>query len=88
MRPPTATPDIFTLAAAYAFGIARNHPFVDGNKRSSAVVTELFLGLNGVALLADDASVVLTWLAIADGTMSEDEIAEWLRGVCSDPTEA
>lgn len=72
-------PDICALAAAYALGIAQTHPFVDGNKRTSAVVTELFLNLNGFHLTADDAAIVTTWLSIASGTMSEDRIADWLR---------
>lgn len=66
------------LAAAYAFGLARNHPFVDGNKRTSLVVTELFLALNGYDLLASDEEVVLMWLAIADGSRDEFAITAWL----------
>ncbi len=72
-------PDLYELAAAYAFGLARNHAFVDGNKRVSAVVTELFLDLNGVSLTCDDAALVTTWLAIAAGRMDEGQIADWLR---------
>jgi death-on-curing protein len=73
-------PDLITLAAAYAYGIGQGHAFVDGNKRVSAVVTELFLQLNaGVELVADDAEIVRVWLAIADGKMSEEQIAAWLR---------
>lgn len=71
--------DLHGLAAAYAFGICRNHPFVDGNKRTSFVITELFLALNGRSLDADDAAVVTTWLAIADGRMTEEDVAGWLR---------
>jgi death-on-curing protein len=72
-------PDLAALAAAYAFGIARNHGFVDGNKRTSLVVTEAFLRLNGQALVASDAEIVTTWLALADGTLDEAALAAWLR---------
>lgn len=67
------------LAAAYAFGIARNHPFVDGNKRTAAVVSETFLVLNGYRLDASDAELVVAFLALAAGEMVEDETAEWFR---------
>ena len=72
-------PDAATLAAAYGWGLARNHPFVDGNKRTAFVATELFLVLNGFELTADDAACVLTMLAVASGDMSEDDIAAWIR---------
>ena len=72
-------PDAATLAAAYGWGLARNHPFVDGNKRTAFVATELFLVLNGFELTADDAACVLTMLAVASGEMSEDDIAAWIR---------
>ena len=71
--------DLAALAAAYAFGIARNHPFVDGNKRTSLVVCELFLALNGRELAMDDATAVLTWLALAAGELSEDDLAARIR---------
>ena len=61
------SPDIFDLAAAYTHGISQGHAFVDGNKRTSFVATELFLALNGYQLQADDASCVMTWLSLADG---------------------
>jgi death-on-curing protein len=73
------TPDVIDLAAAYAYGIAKNHPFVDGNKRTAAVVMELFLDLNGHALTADDGSLVATILSLADGSLSEAALAQWLR---------
>jgi death-on-curing protein len=73
-------PDAAALAAAYAFGIARNHPFVDGNKRTAAVVSETFLVLNGHALDASDAELVVAMLALAAGELSEDELADWFRG--------
>ncbi|RXR27536.1 type II toxin-antitoxin system death-on-curing family toxin [Sphingobium fluviale] len=72
-------PDAAALAAAYAFGIARNHPFVDGNKRTAAVVSETFLVLNGYALSASDAELVVVFLALAAGELSEEELADWFR---------
>jgi len=72
-------PDVAALAAAYAFGIARNHPFVDGNKRTAAVVAETFLVLNGHALGATDAELVVAILALAAGELNEDELADWFR---------
>ena len=74
-----AEPDAAALAASYAFGIARNHPFVDGNKRTALVVLEFFLALNGQTLTADDVDCVVTMLALADGTLSEKELAGWIR---------
>ena len=72
------TPDAADLAAAYGFGIARNHPFIDGNKRTAFVAVELFLELNGFELLALDAECVLTMLAVASGQMDEATFARWL----------
>ena len=72
-------PDAAALAAAYAFGIARNHPFVDGNKRTAAVVSETFLVLNGYALDASDAELVVAFVALAAGELSEEELADWFR---------
>ena len=72
-------PDIADLAAAYAFGIVRNHPFIDGNKRTAFVACELFLLLNGVELNAPDADCVLTMLALAAGQMDDQAFASWLR---------
>ena len=72
-------PDVADLAAAYAFGIAKNHPFVDGNKRTALVVLEFFLALNRHVLIADDVQCVLTILALAAGTLTETELAEWIR---------
>jgi death on curing protein len=73
-------PDIADLAASYAFGIARNHPFVDGNKRTAYVVCELFLALNGHELISSDADSTLTFLALAAGELSEEALAAWVRG--------
>ncbi len=72
-------PDICELAASYAFGIARNHPFVDGNKRTTAVVSETFLLLNGGHLQATDAEVVVAFVALAAGELSEEELTAWFR---------
>ena len=74
------TPDAAALAAAYAFGIARNHPFADGNKRTALVVLETFLNLNGFVLDADDVQCVLTILELAAGSLSENGLAHWIRG--------
>lgn len=72
-------PDAASLAAAYAFGIARNHPFLDGNKRTAFVVMELFLTLNGWILNADDAACISTMLSLAAGNLSEKALGAWLR---------
>ena len=71
--------DVTRLAAAYAFGIAKNHPFVDGNKRTALVACRTFLILNGYQLNAEPADKYLTFLSLAEGSLSEDELAEWLR---------
>ncbi len=71
--------DIASLAAAYGFGIAKNHPFVDGNKRTSLVATRTFLLLNGYQLNATQVEKYLTFLSLAEGNLSEDELAQWLR---------
>jgi len=73
------SPDVAACAAAYGFGIARNHPFIDGNKRTAFVCTELFLALNGSALNASDVDCVMTMLAVAAGELDEAEFAAWLR---------
>jgi death on curing protein len=73
-------PDIAALAAAYAVGIAKNHPFADGTKRVSFFVTETFLAINGHDLVADDLNKLKVWLSLSDGSMSENDCAEWLRG--------
>lgn len=72
-------PDAFDLAAAYAVGLAKNHPFTDGNKRTAYVAMELFLVLNGFELTADDASATLTMLTVAAGDTDEPTLAQWLR---------
>lgn len=75
-------PDAAALAAAYGFGLARNHPFVDGNKRTAFVAVELFLALNGFELIADDADCVMTMLRLAAGEIDEPEFAGWVRANC------
>ncbi len=72
-------PDVAALAAAHAYGIARNHPFSDGNKRTAAVVSETFLSLNGYTLNATDAELVVAFLALAAGDLPEEELADWFR---------
>lgn len=72
-------PDAEALAAAYAFGVARNHPFVDGNKRTAWVLARLFLQLNGVSLQFDQADAVLIMQSLAAGEVSEEELADWFR---------
>jgi death-on-curing protein len=72
-------PDGADLAAAYGFGLACNHPFVDGNKRTAFVTMELFLDLNGWTLTADDADCITTTEAIAAGQMTEADLAAWIR---------
>ena len=72
-------PDVAALAAAYGYGIARNHPFIDGSKRTAFVCTELFLMLNGANLTANDANCVATMLALAAGDLAEADFAAWLR---------
>lgn len=71
--------DLATLGAAYAYGLARNHPFLDGNKRTALVVMETFLVLNGFEIAADNAEVVAVMLSVAAGEVSEDDLVLWLR---------
>jgi death on curing protein len=66
------------LAAAYAYGLARNHPFLDGNKRTAYVAMETFLALNGAAFLASDEDATITFLRLAAGEVSEDALAAWI----------
>ncbi|WP_370309911.1 type II toxin-antitoxin system death-on-curing family toxin [Sinimarinibacterium flocculans] len=72
-------PDLADLAASLAFGLARNHPFVDGNKRTAAVVCETFLNLNGATLIAEDAELFPVFLDLAEGKMPAETFAIWLR---------
>ena len=72
-------PDAADLAASYGYGISRNHPFIDGNKRTGFVALELFLALNGYNLSATDADCVLIMLSVAAGELEEPAFAEWIR---------
>jgi death-on-curing protein len=85
-----ATPDLADLAAAYAVGIARNHAFIDGNKRTAIVVAAgVFLPLNGYELAASNQDIVRVMLAVADGSLPEDQLAarfrEWMRPIADVP---
>lgn len=71
--------ELVQLVAAYAFGIARNHPFVDGNKRTAWIMARLFLLANGVEIAFDKVVATNTVIALAAGELSEDEIADWFR---------
>lgn len=71
--------DLCALAAAYAFGVARNHPFNDGNKRTAWVMARLFLKLNAVEISFAKADAIRMMLALAAGDLSEDAVAEWFR---------
>lgn len=71
--------DLCRLAAAYAKGIAQNHPFVDGNKRAALAAAGVFLMLNGLELTASPAMTTVAMLDLAAGEMTEDEFADWLR---------
>ena len=71
--------DVFLLASAYGWSISRNHPFIDGNKRTGFVAAELFLRLNGYLLEATDADCVVTMLGVAAGDVTEEAFAQWLR---------
>jgi death on curing protein len=73
------TPDAAALAASLAYGLARNHPFVDGNKRTAFVAGAVFLELNGFRVTMSEADVVLTILALAAGELAEDALAAWFR---------
>ena len=72
-------PDICDLAAAYAFGIARNHPFIDGNKRTALVASFTFLYVNGFAVTSAQEENVRTFLKLAAGDLTEDDLAAWFR---------
>ena len=72
-------PDAADLAASCAHGISRNHPFVDGNKRTAFVAMELFLALNGFDLVATDLECVTTMLSVAAGDIEEAAFADWIR---------
>ena len=71
--------DVPALAAAYAFGLVRNHPYRDGNKRIGFLALITFLGVNGHEFAATDAEIVAEILALAEGTVSEEALADWIR---------
>lgn len=73
------SPDLAALAAAYAFGIAGDHPFVDGNKRTALIAARTFLLLNGVNLKASQDEKVLIFLQLAEGLLTQEELADWIR---------
>ncbi|ATS38170.1 MULTISPECIES: type II toxin-antitoxin system death-on-curing family toxin [Xanthomonas] len=72
-------PDLAALAASLAYGLARNHPFVDGNKRTAAVACETFIVLNGAALQAGDLELYGFYIGLAEGSLDEAACAAWLR---------
>ena len=76
-------PDVPMLAAAYAFGFVKNHPYRDGNKRIGFLAMVTFLGLNGYGFDATDAEVVAEFLSLADGSVSEQDLTEWIRAHCA-----
>lgn len=73
-------PDLATLAAAYAFGLVKNHAFHDGNKRVAFLTAVMFLGLNGYELVAEESEVVTAMLGVAAGGATETDLAQWIRG--------
>jgi len=72
--------DLCALAAAYGFGLARNHAFTDGNKRTSWVIARTFLALNAVEIVFEAGDAIAAVQALAAGELSEDELADWFRG--------
>jgi len=75
-------PSLFELAAAYSFGITKNHPFIDGNKRTAFTIGTLFLELNGYKLAAPEAAAAIAFDNLAAGNLSEDKLAAWLKEHC------
>jgi death-on-curing protein len=73
------TPDVADLAASYGSGVSRNHPFIDGNKRTALILVELFLSLNRHELAASDVDCVTQIVGVADGAIPEADFAGWLR---------
>ena len=71
--------DMAALAAAFVFGLVRNHPFIDGNKRTGLLALVTFLGLNGIDFVAPEAETAITMLALAAGEIDEGELAHWIR---------
>ena len=79
----TPRPDLCDLAAAYGYGLARNHPFVDGNKRVALVAMRLFLKLNGVPFESSAEDKYVMIMRLADGKVSQEDLAQWLRSHCT-----
>lgn len=79
-----AKPDVFALAAAYAFGIARNHPFIDGNKRTAFMAAYIFLSRNGYVPRMPEGETVIIMNQLAAGEIAEDEFAAWLKRNCAE----
>jgi death on curing protein len=75
-------PSVFELAAAYAFGVVKNHPFVDGNKRTGFTIAIVFLERNGQAFGASEADATIQTLALAAGELGEPGYADWLENNC------
>ncbi len=75
-------PSIFELAAAYAFGVVKNHPFIDGNKRTGFTIAIIFLQRNGQAFTASEVDATIQTLALAAGELTESGYAEWLKANC------
>ena len=71
--------DIAALGASYAFGVAKNHAFIDGNKRTALVVMRTFLASNGVEFIATQEEKYITFLKLAEGTLSEEQLTDWIR---------
>ena len=76
-------PDLFKLAAAYCYGIAKGRAFHDGNKRTAYVVAVTFLAINGVTFESEQTQIVKTMVAVADGSMTEQKLAKWFRKLSS-----
>ncbi len=76
--------DLCALAAAYAFGIARNHPYIDGNKRTAFLAAYVFLNINGLTLTANEVDATRAMLGLASGADDEETFASWLRSNTSD----
>jgi death on curing protein len=77
--------DLCALAAAYAFGVAKNHPFIDGNKRTAWVLARVFLALNNVRISFASEEAIATVLALAAGELSEDQMGDWFRRAIATP---
>lgn len=79
LNPYEGETEIARLAAAYGFGIAKNHPFIDGNKRAALIALMTFVELNGHRFVASQVDAFQATLALASGDMTEDQLAEWVR---------